>query len=292
MELRVLRYFLAVAREGTITRAAEALHVTQPTLSKQLADLERELGCTLLERGKRATTLTDEGRVFAERARTIVDLADKAEAEFSGAGPTALSGDVYLGCGETRAMECIAGAARTLRERHLGVRVNMVSGDAEDILGRLDQGRFDFAVLCGTLGMERYDHLRLPSADVWGVLMPDSAPLARKGSVTADDLAGLPLIYPRQTAERGELSGWLGCDLSKLDVAMTYSLLWNAAVMVRAGLGYAIGFEGLVDVSEGSGLAFRPLEPRVEAPAHLVWKKRATLSRPAQAFLGSVRGQL
>lgn len=292
MELRVLRYFLAVARVGTITGAAEALHVTQPTLSKQLADLERELGCSLFRRGKRAIALTNDGRLLLERAQDIVDLADKTEAEFAASAHREVWGEVYLGCGETQAMDIIGTAARRLHADHPHIRLNIVSGDADDLTERLDQGQFDFVLFCGAINLEKYDYLRLPWTDTWGVIMPEDHPLAAKERVTASDLMGEPLIFPRQAHNHNELAGWFGPDMSRYDVAMTHTLIWNGTRMVKQGIGLALSLGGLAAVGTGTGLAFRPIHPGIENPVYLGWRKRRTFSRASETFLIYLRGEL
>lgn len=289
MELRVLRYFLAVVREESISAAAESLHLTQPTLSRQIMELEQELGIRLLNRGRknRKVTLTDEGRLFRARAEELVELADKMQSEFSAAeGP--VSGDTYIGGGETEAMRLVAQAATELQKEYPHIRYHMFSGNAADVTERLDKGLLDFGLLVGEADMTRYDYLPLPVADVWGVLMRRDCTLAEKSTVMREDLAGLPLILSQQSLSSNELSGWYGGAFREGDVVATYNLIYNAAQMVAAGFGYAVTLDKLVN-TDGSELCFRPLAPRLEARLSLVWKKQRGFSRAGELFLEKLR---
>ena len=284
MELRVLRYFLAVAREESITGAAKQLHVTQPTLSKQLMDLEDELGKQLFVRGSRKITLTDDGVYLRKRAQEICDLADKTAAEFQDDGQE-VHGDVYIGGGETEAMRLIARVAKQLQQEHPHIRYHLYSGNGDDVMERLDKGLLDFGLLIGPANMEKYDFLRLPVADVWGVLMRKDSPLAAHQTVRPEQLRELPLLCSRQSLVRNELSGWLGEDFGKLHIVTTYNLIYNASLMVEEGMGYALSLDKLVNTAGESALCFRPLEPRLEADVDLVWKKYQVFSKPAEQFL-------
>lgn len=284
MELRVLRYFLAVAREETISGAAELLHVTQPTLSRQLMDLENELGAKLFIRGNRKIILTEKGMLLRKRAEEIVELADKAEAEFT-AAEELVSGDVYIGGGETDAMRLIAKSAGSLQKEYPGIRLHLFSGNADDVTERLDKGLLDFGVLIEPSNMNKYDYIHLPVTDTWGLLMRKDSPLAQKDSIRPKDLEGIPLLSSRQAMTRNFLSGWYGRDFDKLNIAVTYNLIYNASLMVDEGLGYALGLDKLVNTTGDSSLCFRPLEPRLEAHLSIVWKKYQVFSKAAQKFL-------
>lgn len=262
MELSTLRRFLMIAREGTISGAAAALHISQPSLSRQMQDLERELGCTLFIRGKRRIELTGEGMRLRGRAEEIVDLADRTEAEFRVSGAT-LAGEIRIGGGETPAMELVADVIAEMQEAYPLVRFSLQSGNAEDIAERLDTGRIDFGLFIGHTDLDRYEVLQVPAQDVWGVFMRADDPLSKRDGITPADLEGRPLIFSRQASS--EMRGWFKRDFEDLDIVATYNLLYNAALLARRGIGYVVSLQGIVDVSESSGLTFRPLEPALTA---------------------------
>ena len=293
VEIRVLRYFLAVAREESISRAAEYLHVTQPTLSRQLMELEDELGTRLFVRGKRnrSVILTDEGMLLRRRAEEIVELTDKTEAEIH-AKDEIISGDIYIGGGETDAMRLIAQTARDLQEDYPDICYHLFSGNADDVTERLDKGLLDFGILVGSDNTEKYDYITLPATDVWGLLMRKDSPLAEKNAVRPEDLKGLRILGSRQAVMRNELSGWYGGDFERLNIAATYNLIYNAALMVDEGFGYALCLDKLINTTGDSNLCFRPLEPRLEARLILVWKKYQVFSRAVQKFLERLQARL
>ena len=283
MELRVLKYFLAVAREQNITAAAESLHVTQPTLSKQLMDLETDLGCKLFERGKRKITLTEEGVFLRQRAQEIVDLAEKTEAAFVSTHET-VTGDVYIGCGETQGMRSIIKIMKIMQEAHPDVRFHLYSGNDEDVSERLETGLVDFGLFVGSTRLEKYDYIKLPVHDVWGLLLRKDDPLAKQEGIRPKDLENVPLLCSRQALAHNEFSGWLGKDFSKLRIRSTHNLLFNASLMVEEGLGCALAIEGLVNTADRN-LTFRPFEPAVKADLVFARKKYRVLSKAAELFL-------
>jgi DNA-binding transcriptional LysR family regulator len=288
MEVRVLRYFLTVAREGNITRAADFLHVTQPTLSRQLKDLEQELGKKLFIRSSHSVILTDEGMLLRNRAEEIVNMMDKLEAEFSSMEET-IGGDVYIGGGETEAMKHIARVAKDVQVRYPNIRYHLYSGNEEDITERLDKGLLDFGILIQPADISKYNYLNMPAKDVWGVVMKKDSSLAVKESIQAADLVNVPLICSRQavkqTFSKNEFADWFGEDFHKLNIVTTYNLAYNAAIMVEEGVGYAITLDKIVNTSTTSNLCFRPLQPRLESGLNIVWKKHHVLSAAAAAFL-------
>lgn len=284
MELRVLRYFLAVAQEESISAAADYLHLTQPTLSRQLKDLEDELGRPLFLRGSRKVELTEEGRLLRKRAREILELTDKAQAEVR-EGAQAVTGEIYIGAGETHVMGLVARAVRALREQGHRIRFRLYSGNAEDVTERLDQGLLDFGILIEPVDLKKYDSLRLPGTDLWGVLMPKDHPLAQETVIRPHQLRQEPLLVSHQRLHQGQLLQWLGCDAADLDIAATFNLIYNAARMVEERVGLALTLDRLVSTGEDSLLCFRPLEPRMEVGLDIVWKKYQTLSKAAQLFL-------
>ena len=289
MELRVLRYFLAVAREQNITAAADFLHLSQPTLSRQLMALEEEFGKTLMIRGKRHITLTDEGRLLRKRAEELVALADRTEAELT-SPDSGLSGDVYIGGGETDAMRFVARAAKHIQEEYPDVRYHISSGDAEDIREKLDKGLLDFGLFVEPADITKYEFLRLPAADRWGILMRKDSPLASAETIKPEDLWDLPLLLSRQTLTDKKLLDWFKKDIAQLNIVSTYNLIFNASLMVDEGMGYALTLDKLIDTSaESSTLCFRPLQSQIEVNLDIVWKKYQVFSKAAGLFLQKIR---
>lgn len=291
MELRVLRYFLAVAREETILGAAESLHVTQPTLSRQLIELEEELGKKLFLRGNRKITLTEEGMFFRRRAQEIIELVDKTTSDFHSENDS-VHGDVYIGGGETDAMRIIAKAVKKLSLKYPHIQFHLYSGSGEDVAERLDKGLLDFGIFVEPADMKKYDYLRLPNVDTWGLLMQKDNPLAKLTGIRPEHLWNVPLICSGQSLVRNELSGWLKDDFEKLRVVSTYNLIYNAALMVAEGVGCALCLDKLVNATDVSELCFCPLEPRLNANLDIVWKKHQVFSSAAGMFLEQVREEL
>ena len=290
MELRVLRYFIEVARTQNITAAAERLHITQPTLSKQLMDLEDELGAKLFERGKRRTTLTEDGMLLFQRAKEIVALADLTESAFRSTDER-IAGDIAIGCGETEGMRLLVDAMKEMRAAHPGVTFRLSSGNFEDISDRLDSGLVDFGLFVGDAAVAKYDYIKLPHSDAWGLLMRADNALAERASVRPQDLDGLALLCSRQAVQSNELAGWLGREFGELDIVATYNLIHNATYMVEAGMGCAVSIEGLVNTS-GTGLVFRPFEPALTARLSFAWKRGRQLSRAAAEFLKLLQSKI
>lgn len=295
MEFRVLRYFLTVAREGSITGAANSLHLTQPTLSRQLQDLEKELGQTLLIRGKHKITLTPEGMILRKRAEEIVDMVEKTEAEFNSISDV-IGGDIYIGSGETDSMKYIARVMKDIQQEYPNVKFHVYSGNAEDVIEKLDKGLLDFGVLIQPIDLSKYDNITLPEKDLWGVLMLKNSPLAKKKFVTLEDLVSVPILASRQmskkySAESGFLD-WFGDAFEHLNIAVTYNLVYNAAIMVKAGIGYAVTLDKLVNTTGDSDLCFRPLKPKLESGLDIVWKKYQVFSPAAKLFLDKLSESL
>ena len=291
MELRVLRYFLAVAQEENITAAAAWLHITQPTLSKQLMDLEASLGKKLFARGSRRITLTEEGMFLRKRAQEIVALADKTEAEFSAPGDI-VGGDVYIGGGETDGVRFIARALERLRSAYPGIRFHLYSGNGEDVAERLDKGLLDFGLFVGLTDLKKYDYVKLPKANAWGLLLRADDPLAELERITPKDLSGVPILASRQALVQNELSGWLGYAFEKLQIVGTYNLIYNASVMVEEGLGCALCIDGLVNTGDSRTLCFRPFAPPLTADLTVAWKKYQVFSKAAEKFLEALQQEL
>lgn len=284
MELRVLRYFLAVAREESISAAAETLHLTQPTLSRQLMDLEEELGKKLFLRGSRKVTLTEDGVLLRKRAAEIVELVEKTESEFH-EPEELIGGDIYIGGGETDAMRLLAQAAKEFQTEHPQVRYHLFSGNAEDVTERLDKGLLDFGVLIEPADLKKYDLMKLPATDVWGVLMRKDSPLAGREAIRREELWDKPLLLSRQSLGQNETYALLGRSADSLHIVTTYNLIYNAALMVEEGMGYALTLDRLVNTTGESKLCFRPLEPRQKVGLDIVWKKYQVFSRATERFL-------
>ncbi len=286
MELRVLHYFLAVAREQSISAAAESLHLSQPTLSTQLKAMEEELGKQLLIRGtkgSRKVMLTEEGMILRKRAEEILSLVKRTEDEISHSDET-IVGDVYIGAGETDIVRFFARAAKEIQEKYPDIHYHIFSGNAEYVLEYLDKGLIDFGLLFGTVDTQKYESFPLPKRDTWGVLMRQDAPLAQKASICPEDLWDKPLILSRQRESKQSLSQWMKKGVSSLNVVATYNLVYNASLLVDEGLGYALCLDKLIH-TEGSNLCFRPFAPPLEATACIVWKKYQMFSKAADAFL-------
>lgn len=290
MEIRVLEYFLAAAREQTISGAAEALHLTQPTLSRQLHELEEELGVQLFIRGSRRLTLTEEGMHLRKRAEEIVSLVSRTKNELSQTSDS-ISGDVYIGAGETREMRILADVMRNIREEFPGVRFHTVSGDSADILERLERGLFDFCLVMGNVDIARYNSLRLPAEDSFGLLTRRDSPLAGKEKITPADLAGVPIMFSRQVLIRDDFSEWLGRPTAEMELAGSYNLTYNASIMAQAGLADIVTLDGLINTA-GTDLTFIPLDPPFRIGMHIIWKKYQVFAKPAELFLERLRQAL
>lgn len=293
MELRELSYFLAVAREQSISRAAEVLFVTQPNLSRQMQKLERELGQPLFLRGSgsRKLVLTEAGRLLQKRAEELLDLYQKTERELRTPSDE-LEGEVSIGCGESYVMKLVAQAARDVQKRHPGVRVSFFSGDGASVAERLDKGLIDFGIFIEPADISKYDCLQLPLTDTWGVLMRRDAPLACRERITPEDLWDLPLICSKQSFGKPMISQWFRKKPEQLRVVATYNLIYNASLLVEAGLGYAVGLDKLINTSGNSELCFRPLYPSLESHLDIAWKKHQVFSGCAEVFLEQLREYL
>lgn len=291
MDIRVLQYFLAVAREESITKAAERLRMTQPPLSRQLKDLEDELGKQLLIRGSKKVTLTEDGMLLRKRAEELVDLMEKTKAELTSSNEN-INGDIHIGCGETEAISFLAQAAWDLQQKHPLIHYHIYSGDAERVMERLDKGLIDFGLLVGPVDVNKYDYIRLPLKDTWGVLMRKDSSLAEKESILAEDLWDKPLIISHQTSINSEMFSWLKTDITKLNIVATYDLVYNASQFVKKGFGYVIALDKLINTTGDSSLCFRPLYPTLEAGLCIVWKKYQVFSKASNAFLQQLQKEL
>ena len=293
MELRLLEYFLAVAREQNITAAAKALHISQPALSTQLKNMEAELGKKLLIRGvkgSRKVILTEEGMILRKRAEEMLLLMRRTEEEITGFDET-IAGNVFIGTGETEIVRLFAKASKKLQQKYPDIRYNISSGNAEYVLEYLDKGLIDFGLLFTEIDAQKYEAIPVPIKDSWGVLMRKNSPLAEKEMICPEDLWDKPLIVPQQKGDNAYLGRWLQREESELHIVATYNLLFNASLLVDEGLGYALCYDKLIN-TQGSNLCFRPLSPQLEAPGFIVWKKYQVFSKAANIFLQYLREML
>ena len=289
MDLRILRYFLAVADEGNITRAAGRLHVSQPALSTQLAALEDELGHKLLERSARGIALTEKGIALRQRADDLVDLAERVEAEIKASDTDEIVGTVSIGAGETPAFRFVARAADDLHRKNPKLCFSVSSGNGEDIVAHLREGTFDLGVLIGPGRYDGFDYLTLPYTHHWGLAVRKDSPLAAKKRISPKDAREIPLICSRQAMVKEFLAGWFGCPFGKLDVVANYNLIYNAAVFVEAGLGAAVCIDGMIPPEFAERVVFRPFAPTLVSDVYLAWRRNATLPPAANALLAAIR---
>ncbi len=288
MELRVLQYFLAAAREQSITGASEYLHLSQPTLSRQLKDLEEELGKKLFIRGNRRITLTEEGMILRKRAEEITQLVKKTEDEIALSDET-VAGNIFIGAGETDAVRYVIKAEQELRNEYPLVHFHMQSGDRMTISESLDKGLADFGLVFGEIDSSKYESIKIPYSDTWGILMRRDSPLSKKKFIEPEDLWDKPLILSRQECTESALLPWFRREKDQLNIIGTYNLLFNASLMVEEGLGYALCLDKIINVSGDSRLCFRPLYPKMQIGTHIIWKKYQVLTRPAERFLEQLR---
>lgn len=286
MEIRVLEYFLAVAREQSFSKAANALHLTQPTLSRQLKDLEEELGKQLFIRSSKKLSLTDDGMILRKRAEEIIELVRKTESEINN-NDEQLSGDIYIGAGETDAVRILAKCFKTMISEHPDLHLHIESGDGIDVLYKLDKGLVDLALILGSIDTSKYDYINLPVYDTWGVLMRKDSALAEKEYITVDDLANEPLIISRQALNKKEINKWFDNRADNLNIIATYNLAYNASLMAEENLGYVLTLDKLINTAD-SNLKFTPLYPQTTIDIKLVWKKYQINSKAVERFIKEI----
>ena len=286
MEIRLLKYFLKVAQEESISKAAESLHITQPTLSRQLMELEKELKTTLFERGKRnkKIILTDDGKLLKARATEIIELTNKTEAEFL-FNDKNITGDLYFGGGETDAMRVVARAIKNLSVKLPNIKYHFYSGNGEDIKEKLNKGLLDFGLFIEPVDKKEYEFIQLEQKDNWGLLIRKDSPLAKKEFIEPNDLINIPILSSRQFLVKNLISGWLGYNFENLNIVGTYNLLYNASIMVEEGFGNALCIDKLINLTEESKLCFKPLKPNLSAGILIAWKQNQPLSKCARLFL-------
>ena len=286
MEIRTLRYFLAVAREENMTRAAERLHVTQPTLSKQLKSLEDELGKKLFTRHSFSIALTEEGVLLRNRAEDLVSMADKIEKEFMSLDEIT-GGEIYFGLAESWQIRNLAREIREFKKLYPDLRYHITSGDTEQVTEKLDKGLLDFAVICERPDERKYNYILFPEADCFGAVVPADSSLAEKEQITAADLAGLPLFCSEQSWEN-DILPWAKEKFVGLHLEGSFCLSYNGSMFVREGLGILLTLNNLVDTSPESGMVFRPLSPRLEMRMYLIWNKYQAFTPIAERFLKQI----
>lgn len=290
MELRVLRYFLAVAQYQNITKAAQELLISQPTLSRQLAELEAELGVTLFIRGHRQITLTEAGEYLQARAKEIVQLADQTATDLK--ADQVISGTLALGAGESVGMQRIMTVLSQMTHDYPDIKLRLVSGNAAEMEAALKRGTIDFAVLMADRALDNYHHLQLPETERWGLVLRKDDPLAQKEAIAPSDLLGLPLLLSEQAVEEHRFQKWWGNLEKKLQIIGTYTLVFNAQLMVKQGQAYVLSFDDLIDNSNQSELTFRPLTPQLTETTSVIWKKNIVRSKVAELFIKRLSASL
>ncbi|MDE7263596.1 MAG: LysR family transcriptional regulator [Anaeroplasmataceae bacterium] len=284
MEIRELKYFLAVTKEQSISKAAKALFVTQPNLSRQMQNLEKEIGKPLFIRGAKKITLTETGQLLRKRAEEIIELYSQTQSELN-TPITDISGDIYIGGGESYAMGLIAKAILNVQLKYPKVRFHLFSGDSSTISEKLDKGLIDFGIFIEPFDISKYDYLRLPYTDTWGVLMLADSPLAKKKYIVPEDLWDKPLICSEQSLGKSIITDWFIRPFEELSIVATYNLLYNASLLVEEGVGYAIGLDKIINVTGNSKLCFRPFYPKLISHLDIAWKKYQVFPKCTEIFL-------
>lgn len=290
MEIRVLRYFLEIAREGNMTRASKYLHVSQPTLSKQMKELETELGKKLFRRGSSSVRLTNEGMLLRKRAEDILEMVDKTTDEFHSLDDIS-GGEVKIGCAESYQIKYLARSIQKLKKKYPLLRYHLSSGNTEQVTERLDKGLFDFALIVEPPDLSKYNYLEVPEANRWGVMMRSDDRLAEKEKICVEDLSGLDLITSQQ-AMQADIPRWCGKKADMLNLSGSVNLFYNGSVFAREGLGYLLTFEHLAEAGPESGLCFRPLDPPLETKMYVIWKKYQVFTPIAEQLLEQLKTDL
>lgn len=287
MEIRTLRYFLEAAREENMSKAAERMHISQSALSKQLKGLEEELGKKLFVRHSFSIELTEEGMLLRKRAEDLLSMADKITAEFASMDDI-IGGNIYFGCAESYQIRHLAALIKCFKKQYPGFHYHITSGDTEQVTEKLDKGLLDFAVLVERPDYAKYNVVKMPESDRWGLVMPAGCALAQKDCITFDDLLGLPLFCSGQ-GWHADLPLWCGERINKLTLEGSFRLSYNASVFTREGLGYLLTFEHLVNTSSESGLVFRPLYPELTTDMFIIWKKHQVFTPIAERFINELQ---
>lgn len=285
MELRVLKYFLMAAREENITKAAEIMHITQPTLSRQLMQLEEELGVQLFNRGKHSITLTEEGILLRQRAQEMISIEEKIQYDFSHIGEN-LTGKITLGCGETYSMNEVSSLIASFRTKNPNVEFEIFTGIADEIKIRIENGIVDIGLLTEPVDISKYEFMRMKRKEHWGVLMRKDCELAKQEYICPKDLLNIPLIMTKRESVRNEIANWFGENYDKIKTAVVCDLLYNTSMLVKNGVGAAVCLES-IDISED--VCFKPLMPVLETGAVFVWKKHRAISPAVREFISHIK---
>lgn len=288
MDVRVLRYFLEVAKSGNITKAADKLHITQPTLSRQIRDLEEEIGASLFIRGNREVSLTDAGYMYHQRVLEIINLIDKAQKDLID-DDIQLTGLISIGCVESYVSQFLAHKISSFSTSHPLVQYDLYNGYSDDIKQRIDLGMLDFGIMIEPVEAAKYDCIRLPIEETWGVLMPSGDDLAKNSCIRVEELDGLPLILSNRDIVKNEVLSWLDTDRTNLNIIATTNLLTNMALLVKQNLGYMITIEGAIEIRPMDSLSFVPFEPERKSYHVLVWKKNKKFNKSVEVFIDHLR---
>ncbi len=291
MDIKSLQYFLAVAREESITKAAAVLNMTQPPLSRQMSALEDELGKQLFIRGSKKITLTDDGLLLKKRAEEMVALMDKTVCELTSSEDN-IAGDILIAAGETEKVSIIANIAKALTDKHPDIRYRLYSGDSDFVKDKLANGLVDFGLVIGIADIEKYDYIKLPASDRWGVIMSDTSELAKFDRINPAQLENKPLLLSHQESANGEIMSWFHNSNIRPNLVATYNLAYNASVFVKNGFGYMLVLDNIINTTIGSGLVFRPITPPIKADMYIIWKKNQVFGRAAAAFLTEIKNSL
>lgn len=284
MEIQTLKYFLETAKVENITKAANILHTSQPSLSKHIKNLEESLGKKLFLRGSKNVTLTEEGLLLKQRAEEILSLVEKTEREFKSLDEI-VGGDIYIGCAEADGFKFFVRALKKVQKKYPQLRCHLYSSDGESVTDKLERGILDFAIIAhGNINLQKYNYATLPTKNLWGLIIRKDSPLAEKKEITREDLLQIPIICSRQGLVE-ELSDWFGKDIDKLNLVATYDMIFNASIMVREKFGNALGYEKIVYTGESGELCFRPLAPKKESPMHIIWKKNKVFTPVAESLI-------
>lgn len=289
MELKTLKYFVMIVREQNISKAAERLYLTQPTLTKQMQELESELGVKLFERGKRKITLTEDGLFLYKKAQEIIDLETITKNSFQNKDKK-INGEISIACGETYAMNYLLKIYKKIHEENPLITISLFSGNDEDVREKLNNGLAEFALFIGLTNLDNYNFIKLPLNETWGLLMNKNSQLVKKETIKSEDLSNLPLLVSRQVYRANELSGWLNKDLSKLNIIGTYNLLYNASLMVKEDSVYAITIDKLL--KDDNKVVFKKFEPELTSNIYFAWKKYQILSKAGQLFLDELNKKI
>lgn len=289
MELKTLKYFVMIVREQNISKAAERLYLTQPTLTKQMQELESELGVKLFERGKRKITLTEDGLFLYKKAQEIIDLETITKNSFQNKDKK-INGEISIACGETYAMNYLLKIYKKIHEENPLITISLFSGNDEDVREKLNNGLAEFALFIGLTNLDNYNFIKLPLYETWGLLMNKNSQLVKKETIKSEDLSNLPLLVSRQVYRANELSGWINKDLSKLNIIGTYNLLYNASLMVKEDSVYAITIDKLL--KDDNKVVFKKFEPELTSNIYFAWKKYQVLSKAGQLFLDELNKKI